>query len=121
MTSFVERVVYCYHLIIIGISKEEISINNCYYLLIGKFDITKYNKNIKTTTNEVILTIERLKHIFNEHPEVIENLNKLNDFINNPDIVCIQQDRKDTIWIIKKISSNLKITIRLKYSILKRI
>lgn len=52
-------------------------------------------------------------HILEEHPEVIENLNSLNEYINNPDMVLIQNDKKDTIWIIKKINSNLKITIRL--------
>ena len=87
--------------------------DNGYYLLMGKFDISKYDSNIKTVTNDVVLTNERLSHIIDKHPEVLIYLNKLSIFFNSPDMVCLQLDKQDTIWIVKKISENLKITIKL--------
>ena len=52
-------------------------------------------------------------HILEEHPEVIKHLNELKNIFKNPDMVLIQNDKKDTIWIVKKLKSNLKITIKL--------
>ena len=87
--------------------------NNGYYLLMGQFDISKYDNTIKTVTNDVVLTNERLSHIIDKHPEVLKYLNKLKEFFDNPDMVFLELNKKDTIWIVKKIKSNLKITIKL--------
>lgn len=37
----------------------------------------------------------------------------MKDIIENPDIIFIQNDMKDTLWIVKKINKNVKITIKL--------
>jgi len=38
---------------------------------IGKFDISKYDCHIITTTNDVVLMPDRLEHI-KKHPEVLK-------------------------------------------------
>ena len=82
-------------------------------LLVGYFDITKYDKNVCITTKDVILTMEQLYHIIDNHPEVLKHLNKLKYIFKNPDIVLKETNKKDTYWIIKKIDNNLKITLKI--------
>ncbi len=84
-----------------------------YYLLVGYFNISKYESSIRTITNEVILTNERLSHIIDKHPEVLIYLNKIKNILKDPDMVFIQTNKDDTVWVVKKIVDNLKITIKL--------
>lgn len=80
---------------------------------IGKFDINKYTKTIKTTTKDVVLFEERIKHIKERHPEVEKYIKDIPKIIKNPDMILQEAKRKDTIWIIKKFDKNVKITMKL--------
>lgn len=53
--------------------------------IVGSFDVNKYSDKYKTTTNEVILNPERLKHIKIRHPEVIPYISEINNILNNLD------------------------------------
>ncbi len=81
---------------------------------IGTFDISKYNINITTTTNEVILTDERKWHILKRHPEVKPYINKINEILSNPDNVYLETKKENTLWLIKKYDQNVKITLKLQ-------
>ena len=84
--------------------------------IVGEFDISKYSKEIKTATTDVVLFEERINHIKERHPEVIQYIKYIPRIIKNPDMVFKELKRKDTIWIIKKINKNIKITIKLNTS-----
>ena len=81
---------------------------------IGTFDISKYNINITTTTNEVILTDERKWHILKRYPEVKPYINKINEILSNPDNVYLETKKENTLWLIKKNDQNVKITLKLQ-------
>ena len=93
--------------------KEEFAIKNNNYLIVGTFDISKYDNTFTQTTTEVILTHERRNHIIENHPEVKECINNIGIYLENPDEIYIQNNVKDTIWIIKRLKSNLKITLKI--------
>ena len=59
------------------------------------------------------MTPDRKKHILEEHSEVSEHFDKLNDILNNPDAIYKQVKKEDTIWLVKKIDKNVKLTIKL--------
>lgn len=82
-------------------------------LIVGKFDISKYTDQMQTTSKDVILTNERKKHIIDRHPEVEKYISKINEIISNPDRVFKQLDKEDTIWLIKQLDDNIKVTIKL--------
>jgi di/tripeptidase len=84
---------------------------------IGTFDISKYNINITTTTNEVILTDERKWHILKRYPEVKPYINKINEILSNPDNVYLETKKENTLWLIKKYDQNVKITLKLQENI----
>ena len=50
------------------------------YVVVGKFDSSKYALNCQTTTDDVILTNGQLIHIADKHPEVLKYLKKSNRF-----------------------------------------
>ncbi|MEI3498939.1 MAG: PBECR2 nuclease fold domain-containing protein [Bacilli bacterium] len=81
--------------------------------IVGKFDISKYDKNIITTTKDVILMPDRLKHIKERHPEVEKYINDISKIIKNPDMILKELKREDTIWIMKKMDDNIKLTLKL--------
>lgn len=81
--------------------------------IVGKFDISKYDTNIITTTKDVVLMPDRLEHIKERHPEVEKYINDISKIIKNPDMILREIKREDTIWIIKKVDDNVKITIKL--------
>lgn len=81
---------------------------------IGTFDISKYNIDITTTTNEVILTDERKWHILKRHPEVKPYINKISEILSNPDNVYLETTKENTLWLIKKYDKNVKITLKLQ-------
>ncbi len=80
---------------------------------IGKFDINKYTQNIKTATKDVVLFEERINHIKERHPEVEKHIKDIPKIIKNPDMVLQETNRKDTVWIIKKLDKNVKVTMKL--------
>lgn len=82
-------------------------------MIVGQLDISKYTDEFQVTTNDVILTPDRKKHILKEHSEVSEHFDKLNDILNNPDAIYKQVKKEDTIWLVKKIDKNVKLTIKL--------
>lgn len=81
--------------------------------IIGKFDINKYTNSIKTSTKDVVLFEERIKHIIERHPEVEKYIKDIPNIIENPDLILQETKRDSTIWIIKKIDKNVKITMKL--------
>lgn len=81
--------------------------------IIGKFDISKYYETIKTVTKDVVLFPERIEHIKERHPEVEKYINDIPKIIKNPDMVLKEVKKEDTIWIIKKVDDNIKITMKL--------
>lgn len=86
------------------------------YINIGKIDISKF-KDISDniTTNEVILTPERLEHILERHKEDYEiYFNEFANIISNPDYILKDNKNIDTAMIIKHIdNTNLNIILRL--------
>ena len=83
------------------------------YILVGKFDVSKYHLNMKTTTDDVILSINRLYHIMDNHPEVLRYVKRLNRLLSDPDCVYVENGKLDTIWVVKNFKNNVKVTIRL--------
>lgn len=81
--------------------------------IIAFFDINKYTDTFNTTTNEVVLTKKSKEHIINEHPEVAKEIENIPNIINNPDMILIDNKNKDTVWVVKKIENNVKITIKI--------
>lgn len=81
--------------------------------IIGKFNINKYTNEIKTSTRDVVLFEERIKHIKERHSEVEQYIKDIPKIINKPDIILHEVKRNDTIWLIKKMDKNIKITIKL--------
>jgi hypothetical protein len=70
---------------------------------VAEFDVSKYTKEIKSTTNDVILTPKQELHIKERHPEVMPYYNKMQEIINKPDKVYMQTGKKkDTLWLIKE-------------------
>lgn len=80
--------------------------------IVGKFNITKYTSDIVTTTKDVVLMPDRLEHI-KKHPEVLKYINKISDILSKPDYVYKQLDKEDTLWIVKQMDDNVKITLKL--------
>ncbi len=73
----------------------------------------------KLNDNEVILRDERLEHIKERHPEVVDILkNNYIEAVNNPDYVLKDSKNENTIWNIKKIEEK-NINIVIKLSVLK--
>lgn len=83
------------------------------YIIVGKFDASKYNLNLIATTNDVILTKNRFYHIAENHPETLKYVKKIKKVLDNPDMIYKETKLVDTVWIVKKFENNVKITIRL--------
>ncbi len=83
---------------------------------IGKINLNKIGKyKYKVMTNEVVLTEERRKHIYNSHSKdyeiIIKNINKV---VLNPKKILEDNKNKDTLLFIDKIdNSNLNVIIKL--------
>ena len=80
--------------------------------IVGKFNINKYDSSIITTTKDVVLMPDRLEHI-KKHPEVLKYQDKIPTILNKPDYVYKQLDKTDTLWIVKQMDDNVKITLKL--------
>lgn len=84
--------------------------------IVGKFNIAKYDNSIITTTKDVILLEERISHIKERHPEVLKYINDIPKIIEKPDKVLKETKRDNTIWIIKQMDKNVKVTMKLNTS-----
>jgi len=83
---------------------------------IGKLDKKKLGEYAsKVVTEDVVLTDERKKHIFEDHANdyetIIENLNRV---VINPSEVIEDSKNKDTLFFIDKLGkNNLNVIVRL--------
>lgn len=79
---------------------------------VGKFNISKYDKSITTTTKDVVLMPDRKLHL-EKHPEILKYLGDIPKILSNPDSLYIQLDKADTLWLVKQMDENIKITMKL--------
>lgn len=85
---------------------------------IGKIDKNKLGKyKEKLITEEVVLTIERIKHIKEHHPGDYEKYGKyIPDIIEYPDYILIDSKNIDTLLYMKTIveeQKNIQIVLKL--------
>ena len=80
--------------------------------IVGKFDAAKYDKQLVTTTKDVVLMPDRLEHL-QKHPEVLKYQSEIPNILKKPDYVYKQLDKDDTLWIVKQMEDNVKITLKL--------
>lgn len=80
--------------------------------------LNKSTKNIlekefgKLNTSEVVLRKERLKHIKERHPEVVDILkNNYREILKNPDYILKDNKYNDTIWNVKINEEKSNITV----------
>ena len=90
-------------------------------LYIGKIDLKIYKAVTKDiTSDEVIITDERIEHIKNRHPKDIDLFYKyIYEIINNPDYI-LEANKPNTAFILKNIIENNKkfqLIVRLKTSL----
>ena len=55
---------------------------------------------------------DRLEHL-KKHPEVLKYIDKISNILSKPDSVYKQFDKDDTLWIVKQLEDNVKITLKL--------
>lgn len=85
---------------------------------IGKIDKNKLGKyKDKLITEEVVLTIERIKHIKEHHPGDYEKYGKyIPNIIEHPDYILIDSKNIDTLLYMKTIveeQKNIQIVLKL--------
>ena len=81
---------------------------------VGTFDISNFDTNIETTTNDVILTPRQRQHIENDHPDVVKYFDNIQDVLSMPDRVFKEQNKEDTLWLLKTINEDkLRLTLKL--------
>jgi len=80
--------------------------------IVGKFNISKYDSSITTITKDVVLMPDRKLHL-EKHPEILKYVEDIPKILNNPDSLYIQIDKTDTLWIVKQMDENVKITMKL--------
>lgn len=84
---------------------------------IGKLDREKLKDlRLVITTEEVIITSERIRHIKARHPCDYEIYKEsLKDIIEIPDYICKDKNNEDTIFMMKSIQSkNVQLVIKLQ-------
>ena len=81
--------------------------------IVGKFDISKYTNNIKTSTKDVVFFEERKKHVKERHPEVEKYIKNIPNIIKKPDLILQETKRDSTIWLVKTFDKNVKVTMKL--------
>lgn len=84
-------------------------------IIIGKLDINKYKNFFELYTDDIILTVERLNHILDEHKEDFENFFKyINIIIESPDYILEDSKNKNTAMVIRHIEeTNINVIVRL--------
>ncbi len=77
---------------------------------IGKIDKNKIgNFRNKITTENVVLTNERLTHIKEHHPDLKDKeINYIQDVLNSPDYVFNDRKNENTVLLVKEIKENDK-------------
>lgn len=92
--------------------KEKIYRTNSFIPKVKKVIEKNYGE---LNAEEVVLFNERLNHIKERHPEVIEVVeNNFNDIIENPDYILEDSKNKDSIWVVKNIKDkNINTVIKL--------
>lgn len=91
------------------------------YIIVGKLDSKLLSKiGIKLTTDEVILTYERLNHVESKRAQLYNNIQDiLQDALRNPEYIYQDwNNRSNTIILIKSINENYKINIVIKVAVL---
>ena len=88
------------------------------YINIGKVSVDKIKKYIKgVSTDEVILTEERIEHIKERHEEQYYEIRPfLKEIIEDPDYILKEMKHEDTIILLKEIIQNefrVKVIIKL--------
>ena len=86
------------------------------YINIGKIDIKLFKEISKhIITDEVILTVERYRHIVEKHTKDLEMyINMLTEIIEQPDYILKDYKNENTAMVIKHIDdTNLNIIIKL--------
>ena len=83
------------------------------FIVVGKFDCSKYRLDFKCNTTDVILTKNRFFHIVENHPEVSKYFKKIKMILKNPDEVYIENNKVNTLWIVKELEDNIKITLKI--------
>ena len=72
----------------------------------------------KLNTDKVILRDERIEHIREGHPEVVEIIKKhAKDIIESPDYILKDAIREETILCVKKIEENSNINVVIKLAL----
>lgn len=69
---------------------------------VGTFDIKEYTDQFDITTNDVLFTPKQYVHV-NGYEDRQKAINLIPDIIKNPDNVYIENKKKNTIWLTKKI------------------
>lgn len=75
--------------------------------MVGRIDVKKYRVvSDKITTDEVIITDERIQHIKNRHPNDFERYSKyISDIVENPQYI-IEANKPNTAFVLKKYIEN---------------
>lgn len=82
--------------------------------IVGKFDISKYTDEIKTTTKDVVLLKDRMDHILKEHSDAVKGLETIKEFLESPEHVYKELSKKDTLWLIKHINgTRYRLTLKI--------
>ena len=82
---------------------------------IGKLDINRYKKYFNVVTDEVIITLERIEHILEEHKEDFEKFfNYVQTIIEHPDYILKDYKNENTAMVIKHVEeTNVNVIVRL--------
>ena len=80
--------------------------------IVGKLDISKYTNDIIATTKDVVLLPERREHL-KKHPESLKYIESIPNILRDPDYIYKELNKLDTVWIVKQLEDNVKITIKI--------
>ena len=80
--------------------------------IVGKLDISKYTNDIIATTKDVVLLPERREHL-KKHPEALKYIESIPNILRDPDYIYKELNKLDTVWIVKQLEDNVKITIKI--------
>lgn len=79
---------------------------------VGEFDVTKYTKEMKPTTNQVVFMEDRKTLNSEKHPKDVKYYDKIPNILQKPDQVYIERNgRANTMWLIKEIDGKKVETI----------
>lgn len=79
--------------------------------------LEEWNIKENLSTKDIILMHERKKHIIERHPEVEKYIEKIPEILLKPDFIFKDNKYENTIWVIKEIDNNIKLTVKLSTDI----